>query len=471
MGAEIFPFALAFFFGVVLAILFLHVWYQRKELKHAPQGSMGWPLVGETPGFLRPHRSNSIGRFLQEHSSRYGKVFRSHLFGSATIVSCDHELNFFILQNEEKIFECSYPKAIHGVLGKHSMLVVTGEEHKRLRNTILGLTNSWKSEENLRDIDEHAVSVMESWRDRQNIIFCEEARKFTFNVIVKQILSLKPEEPQTAEILQDFLTFMKGLVSFPMYIPGTPYAKAVKARARISSTVEGIVQERRKKEAGSEKCDFLDVLLSSGNLCDKKRVSLVLDLLLGGYETTSLLMTLVVYFLGNCPTALQQLKEEHQMIRRRKKGGEHLSLEDYKQMEFTQNVIHESLRCGNIVKFVHRKALKAVNFKGYELPAGWKVLPIFSTVHLDPSLHDKASEFFPWRWEGQCSSKRFAPFGGGPRMCPGAELAKVETAFFLHHLVLNFRWTIQGEDYPIAYPYVEFQRGLPLRIEHLKNEG
>lgn len=51
--------------------------------------------------------------------------------------------------------------------------------------------------------------------------------QYTFNVIVKQVLGLTQDEPQTKEILQDFLTFMKGLISLPIYIPGTPYAKAV----------------------------------------------------------------------------------------------------------------------------------------------------------------------------------------------------------------------------------------------------
>jgi cytochrome P450 family 724 subfamily B polypeptide 1 len=46
-------------------------------------------------------------------------------------------------------------------------------------------------------------------------------------VIVKQVLGLSPEEPVTAMILEDFLTFMKGLISFPLRIPGTPYARAV----------------------------------------------------------------------------------------------------------------------------------------------------------------------------------------------------------------------------------------------------
>lgn len=52
--------------------------------------------------------------------------------------------------------------------------------------------------------------------------------QFTFNVIVKQVLGLTPDEPQTTQILEDFLTFMRGLISLPLYIPGTPYARAVK---------------------------------------------------------------------------------------------------------------------------------------------------------------------------------------------------------------------------------------------------
>jgi cytochrome P450 family 724 subfamily B polypeptide 1 len=37
------------------------------------------------------------------------------------------------------------------------------------------------------------------------------------------------------------------------------------------------------------------------------------------------------------------------------------------------------------------------------------------------------------------AGKKFAPFGGGLRLCPGSELGKVEAAFFLHHLLLSYR--------------------------------
>jgi len=151
------------------------------------------------------------------------------------------------------------------------------------------------------------------------------------------VLGLSQDGPESTRILEDFLTFMKGLISFPLYIPGSPYARAVKvfyfilflsflfkliavlhfalfslclqARARISLTVKAIIEKRRENGGDSnKKGDFLDVLLSLDSLSEEEKVSFVLDALLGGYETTSLLMSMAVYFLGQSSSSLDQLK-------------------------------------------------------------------------------------------------------------------------------------------------------------------
>lgn len=81
------------------------------------------------------------------------------------------------------------------------------------------------------------------------------------------------------------------------------------ARARLSLTVKDIIDERRSSgNVGLRKGDFLDVIMSKEYLSDEERVSVVLDLLLGGYETTATLMALIVYFLGRAPHALETLK-------------------------------------------------------------------------------------------------------------------------------------------------------------------
>ncbi|MFS7995295.1 putative cytochrome P450 [Helianthus anomalus] len=326
MGVFLMVIFVGFVFGLILNHFLPLLFLKNKKLGALPRGSFGYlPLLGETLAFLNPHPSTNIGSFLQEHCSRYGKVFKSHLFFSPTIVSCDQELNYFILQNEDKLFECSYPKPIHGVLGKISMLVVVGDTHKRLRNVALSLVSTTKSKhEFLTYIEKTTLQILDSWKDKKQVIFCQEARKFTFNVIVKQVLGLTPEEPQTVRILEDFLTFMRGLISFPLYIPGTPYANAVKARIRISSSVKQIIKERRRnniiynnnynicenKNINPQKkeSDFLEILLGVDTLSEDEKVSFVLDALLGGYETTSILMAMVVHFLAKSPTAFEQLK-------------------------------------------------------------------------------------------------------------------------------------------------------------------
>ncbi|PSS30191.1 Cytochrome P450 724B1 isoform 1 [Actinidia chinensis var. chinensis] len=462
----IFLLSLALLLGLALVFPILkHLFVKVQHPSSIPNGSMGWPLIGETLGYLKPHESNSMGSFLEKHCSRYGRVFRSHLFGCPTIVSCDHELNTFILHNEGRLFQSSYPKPVHDILGKLSMMLVTGDLHKKLRSVSVGFISTSRSRPDfLHYVEKLAISVMELWRENQEVSFFTEAKKFTMYVMLKYVLSIEPEDPLAPKILEDFLCFMKGFVSIPLYVPGTPYAKAVKARARLLHTLEKIVKEREKTR--EVKGDFLDEMQLKGNLSDEEKVSVALDILLAGYETTSGLLALVVYFIAQSPACvLQQLKEEHQNLRRRKEDVEPLSLEDYKHMEFTSNVISESLRCGNLVKFVHREALQDIQFQEYIIPGGWKVLPVLTGAHLDPSLHQNPSHFDPSRWVDQAINKKVSPFGGGLRLCPGTDLARVETAFFLHHLVLNYRWKTKEDESPMSCPYLDFKRGLLLEIE------
>ncbi|KAK7338608.1 hypothetical protein VNO77_19227 [Canavalia gladiata] len=467
---EILAIILSCFLGLAL-VYFLT--YLNKNKQHSPyklpHGSMGWPFVGETLSLLKPHRSNSLGSFLQQHCSRYGNVFKSHLFGSPTIVSCDFELNMFILQNEGKLFPVDYPKAMHKILGKFSVLLVKGDLHRKLRSTIVGFTSATKSESNfLHCVERLALSIINSWDPiSKQVSFYKESKRFTINVMMKHLLNINPDEPLASKILDNFENYIGGFVSLPISIPGTAYSNALQASIKLSSIIKDVIAERRKenKVGPVEGGDLLNLILSKQNLSDEEMVSIVIDLLLGGYETTTKLLSMIVYFLSGASDALERLKVEHQEIRKRKKEGELLNWEDYMQMKFTQDVINEGARCGNVVKFLHRKATVDVKFKDFVIPAGWKVLPVLSYGHLDPTVFENPSEFNPFRWNENLTSKKTAPFGGGPRLCPGADLSKLEIAFFLHHLVLNYRWKIRPNDPPIAYPYVEFTRGLLLDLE------
>ncbi|KAJ8621100.1 hypothetical protein MRB53_029629 [Persea americana] len=304
--------------------------------------------------------------------------------------------------------------------------------------------------------------------------------QFTFNLMAKHIMSMEPGKPETEKLKREYITFMKGVVSAPLDFPGTAYRKALQSRSVILGVIERKMEERQHKVHDIcdevEEDDLLGWVLKQSDLSTEQILDLILSLLFAGHETSSVAITLAIFFLEGCPKAVQELREEHLAIARFKKqeGRESkLNWEDYKKMEFTQCVINETLRLGNVVRFVHRKALQNIRYKGYDIPCGWKVLPVFTAVHLDPLLYNEPQQFNPWRWQkgpsppNMTMTGSFMPFGGGPRLCAGSELAKLEIAVFIHHLVLNFHWKLAEPDNALVFPFVDFPKGLPIKVHIL----
>ncbi|KHN34748.1 Cytochrome P450 90B1 [Glycine soja] len=46
---------------------------------------MGWPFLGETIGYLNLYPAVTLGEFMENHIARYGKIYKSNLFGGPTI--------------------------------------------------------------------------------------------------------------------------------------------------------------------------------------------------------------------------------------------------------------------------------------------------------------------------------------------------------------------------------------------------
>ncbi|XP_043709535.1 cytochrome P450 90B1-like [Telopea speciosissima] len=476
---------------VALIISWNFIRTKRRRTHNLPPGNMGWPFLGETIGYLKSHSATSTGKFMEQHISRFGKIYKSNLFGEPTIVSADAGLNRYILQNEGRLFECSYPRSIGGILGKWSMLVLVGDMHRDMRMISLNFMSNFRLRTHLLpEVERHTLLVLRSWKENSLFSAQDEAKKFTFNLMAKHIMSMDPGKPETEQLKREYITFMKGVVSAPLNFPGTAYWKALQSRTTILKVIERKMEERIPKRNDFDECervedDLLGWVLKNSNLSTEQILDLILSLLFAGHETSSVAISLAIYFLQGCPKAVEQLREEHDEIRRAKQepGDFGLNWDDYRRMEFTQCVINETLRLGNVVRFVHRKALKDVRYKGYDIPRGWKVLPVFASVHLDPSMYDQPQHFNPWRWQttggrGSASStpsvttsNYFMPFGGGPRLCAGSELAKLEMAVFIHHLVLNFHWELAEPDHPLAFPFVDFPKGLPIKVHHLHNHN
>lgn len=307
------------------------------------------------------------------------------------------------------------------------------------------------------------------------MLLLDEAKKITFHLTVKQLMSFDPCE-WTQNLMKEYMLVIEGFFSVPLRIFSPTYRRAIQARTKVAEALSLVVRERRKEsERGGRKNDMLGALFdedgNGGGFSDEEIVDFLLALLVAGYDTTSTIMTLAVKFLTETPLALSQLKEEQDEIRARKGEKEALMWEDYKSMPFTQCVVNETLRIANIIGGVFRRAITDVNMKGYTIPKGWKVFASLRAVHLNQEYFKDARSFNPWRWQinntpGATSPLNvFTPFGGGPRRCPGYELARVELSVFLHHIVTRFSWLPAEQDKLVFFPTTRTQKRYPIIVQ------
>lgn len=58
----------------------------------------------------------------------------------------------------------------------------------------------------------------------------------------------------------------------------------------------------------------------------------------------------------------------------------------------------------------------------------------------------------------------YTPFGGGSRLCPGYELARVVISVFLHYLVTGFSWEEAEKDRLVFFPTTRTLKGYPITV-------
>ncbi|MEB3342933.1 cytochrome P450 [Okeania sp.] len=95
-----------------------------------PPGNFGLPFVGETISFLTDNN------FAEKREKQYGKIYKSHIFGTPTIFLAGAEANKFLFANENKYFTPTWPKSTRILLGPNSLAVQQGSVHQQRRRLL-----------------------------------------------------------------------------------------------------------------------------------------------------------------------------------------------------------------------------------------------------------------------------------------------------------------------------------------------
>ncbi|XP_057477999.1 cytochrome P450 87A3-like [Actinidia eriantha] len=436
-----------------------------------PPGSMGLPLLGETLQFLAPNTSSDIPQFIKQRVKRYGSIFRTSLVMRPVIVSTDPDLSHFIFQQEGKLFKSWYPDTFTEIFGRQNVGSLHGFMYKYLKNMVLNLFGPESLKKMLPEVEQAACRNLMRWSSQDSVDLKDATASMIFDLTAKKLISYDSgKSPEN--LRENFVAFMKGLISFPLNIPGTAYHKCLQGRKKAMRMLKNLLQERRAKPR-EQQSDFFDYVLEELGredtiLTEEIALDLMFVLLFASFETTSLALAMATKFLLDYPLVLKELTEEHEAIlRRRENPNSGLTWKEYKSMTFTFQFINETVRLANIVPAIFRKALREIKYQGYTIPAGWAVMVCPPAVHLNPAKYKDPLHFNPWRWEGMemnGASKNFMAFGGGMRFCVGTDFTKAQMAVFLHCLVTKYRWqAIKGGEI-VRTPGLQFPNGFHVQI-------
>ena len=90
-----------------------------------------------------------------------------------------------------------------------------------------------------------------------------------------------------------------------------------------------------------------------------------------------------------------------------------------------------------------------------------------STTNKNPEYFPNPEEFDPSRYDDDKAIPPYAfvPFGGGPRLCPGKEYARLAILTFIHHVMKRFKWELEFPKEKIFGDMMPApEKGLPVRL-------
>ncbi|KAF5175528.1 Cytochrome p450 [Thalictrum thalictroides] len=313
-----------------------------------------------------------------------------------------------------------------------------------------------------------------NWENRKEVMVFPLSKGYTFAIACKLFMGI--DDPiQLARFADPIAILTSGIQAIPINLPGTTFNKAIKASVLIRKDLEKIIKQRKMDLAEKKASPMQDILshmlLASDEngtfMTEMEIADKILALLIGGHDASSAAVTFVIKFLAELPHIYNEVRREQMEILKSKGSREFLNWEDIQKMKYSWNVACEVMRLAPPSQGAFREALTDFTYNGFYIPKGWKFYWSTNSTHKNPTYFPNPEKFDPSRYEGNGPAPyTYVPFGGGPRMCPGNEFARLEILVFMHNVVTKFKWEkILPDEKTVVNITPIPAKGLPIRLE------
>ncbi|MEC4817261.1 MAG: cytochrome P450 [Scytonema sp. PMC 1069.18] len=372
-------------------------------------------------------------------TKRYGDIFTLQLNQPIVFVSNPQAIQQ-ILTSDTKEFEApsDWNTPFEPTLGKHSVITLSGEAHRRQRQLMMPSFHGDRMKTYGEVISKVTEEVINQLQIGQPFSVRDAMQAITLRVIMQAVFGLY-EGPRAQE-LEKLLSIMLDeggrspvrvvQLYFPIlqkdFGPQSSWGKFLRRRSRVHQLLNDEIQERRAKPDPS-RTDVLSLLMEARDeagqpMTDEELRDELVTLLIAGHETTATALTWALYWIHKLPDIREKLLAELDSL------GGHLDTNSVFKLPYLNAVCCETLRIYPVGMLTFpRVARTPVSLCGYELEPGTVVLGSIYSTHQREDLYPQHNQFKPERFlERQFSPYEFLPFGGGVRRCLGMAFAQFE---------------------------------------------
>lgn len=410
-----------------------------------------WQVVLDTPALLK-----SPVQVFEKYRKQYGNVFSFRFGVKRTIVVADPEMLKHVLKDNNDNYHKSHIQTERFV--EFQGLGLTNSHgaywHRQRRLLSMGFTRSRLTEIlpiQLQVLDDfmagfHADAAKGPLDIHRQMVM------FTLMSVGKSLFGsqmTKNELEDYADAISKIQAFIVKKVVQPYLAPWYYLSGQDKKYHNIRKDADKIVfdyieKRRKSKEKGF---DILQLILDTpyrdtGEMMDDETVKVeIVQLLVAGNETSTTAATWTFYQLAQNPEHIIKIRKEIEEVF----GHDPVTYSKLHDLKYLINVLDESMRNYPPFWMIDRVAMGDDEFNGVKIPKGTTVVPYIYGVHHNESVWPNPDEFNPARFEEKQHPFAFIPFGGGPRVCIGQNMALMQIILVLATIIRDYDFSLYEE--------------------------